>query len=213
MYKYEDQKEMRMAMNGKMIVILSGVFLIITAVTSTLMQGIQYFLVANSAKAGDANAMKLITDTGLSIGQIYSVGVSYIITTIVEVMTGVICAKFSNRLDKVKISLYADIVLLVVLVLQQSYMMVLAGVFNPFALLSGVLMPLLLLWGVTRLMKLAKKYPDRMYAVEPNPARGGRKAAPQKQNIMEKAKARVKDEEKVARVVDELPDESAETEE
>lgn len=213
MYKYEDQKEMRMAMNGKMIVMLAGVFLIITAVTSTLMQGIQYFLVANSAKAGDANAMKLITDTGLSIGQIYSVGVSYIIATLVEVMTGVICAKFSNRLDKVKISLYADIILLVVLVLQQSYMMVLAGVFNPFALLSGALMPLLLLWGVTRLMKLAKKYPNRMYAVEPNPARGGRNAAPQKQNIMKKAKARVKDEEMVSRVVDELPDEHTEKEE
>ena len=36
MYRYEDQKEMRMAMNGKMIVMLAGVFLILTAVTSTL---------------------------------------------------------------------------------------------------------------------------------------------------------------------------------
>ena len=33
MYRYEDQKEMRMAMNGKMIVMLAGVFLILTAVT------------------------------------------------------------------------------------------------------------------------------------------------------------------------------------
>ena len=95
---------------------------------------------------------------------------------------------------------------MVVMILQQSYMMLLARMFNPFALVAGILMPLLLLWGITRLMKLAKKYPDRMYAVEPNPARGGRKAAPQKQNIMEKAKARVRDEEKVAQVVDELPD-------
>ena len=38
MYRYEDQKEMRMAMNGKMIVMLAGVFLILTAVTSTLLQ-------------------------------------------------------------------------------------------------------------------------------------------------------------------------------
>ncbi|CCZ35928.1 putative uncharacterized protein [Firmicutes bacterium CAG:646] len=206
MYRYEDQKEMRMAMNGKMIVMLAGVFLILTAVTSTLLQGIQYFIVGHSAGAGDAEAIKLVESTGLSIGQLYSVGAAYMIVTVAEIMTGIISAKFSNRLDKVKICLYADIVLMVVMILQQSYMMLLARMFNPFALVAGILMPLLLLWGITRLMKLAKKYPDRMYAVEPNPARGGRKAAPQKQNIMEKAKARVRDEEKVAQVVDELPD-------
>lgn len=206
MYRYEDQKEMRMAMNGKMIVMLAGVFLILTAVTSTLLQGMQYFIVGHSAGAGDAEAIKLVESTGLSIGQLYSVGVAYMIVTVAEIMTGIISAKFSNRLDKVKICLYADIILMVVMILQQSYMMLLARMFNPFALVAGILMPLLLLWGITRLMKLAKKYPDRMYAVEPNPARGGRKAAPQKQNIMEKAKARVRDEEKVAQVVDEFPD-------
>lgn len=206
MYRYEDQKEMRMAMNGKMIVMLAGVFLILTAVTSTLLQGMQYFIVGHSAGAGDAEAIKLVESTGLSIGQLYSVGVAYMIVTVAEIITGIISAKFSNRLDKVKICLYADIILMVVMILQQSYMMLLARMFNPFALVAGILMPLLLLWGITRLMKLAKKYPDRMYAVEPNPARGGRKAAPQKQNIMEKAKARVRDEEKVAQVVDELPD-------
>lgn len=206
MYRYEDQKEMRMAMNGKMIVMLAGVFLILTAVTSTLLQGMQYFIVGHSAGAGDAEAIKLVESTGLSIGQLYSVGAAYMIVTVAEIMTGIISAKFSNRLDKVKICLYADIILMAVMILQQSYMMLLARMFNPFALVAGILMPLLLLWGITRLMKLAKKYPDRMYAVEPNPARGGRKAAPQKQNIMEKAKARVRDEEKVAQVVDELPD-------
>ena len=206
MYRYEDQKEMRMAMNGKMIVMLAGVFLILTAVTSTLLQGMQYFIVGHSAGAGDAEAIKLVESTGLSIGQLYSVGVANMIVTVAEIMTGIISAKFSNRLDKVKICLYADIILMVVMILQQSYMMLLARMFNPFALVAGILMPLLLLWGITRLMRLAKKYPDRMYAVEPNPARGGRKAAPQKQNIMEKAKARVRDEEKVAQVVDELPD-------
>ena len=175
MYRYEDQKEMRMAMNGKMIVMLAGVFLILTAVTSTLLQGMQYFIVGHSAGAGDAEAIKLVESTGLSIGQLYSVGVAYMIVTVAEIMTGIISAKFSNRLDKVKICLYADIILMVVMILQQSYMMLLARMFNPFALVAGILMPLLLLWGITRLMKLAKKYPDRMYAVEPNPARGGEK--------------------------------------
>ena len=206
MYRYEDQKEMRMAMNGKMIVMLAGVFLILTAVTSTLLQGMQYFIVGHSAGAGDAEAIKLVESTGLSIGQLYSVGVAYMIVTVAEIMTGIISAKFSNRLDKVKICLYADIILMVVMILQQSYMMLLARMFNPFALVAGILMPLLLLWGITRLMKLAKKYPDRMYAVEPNSGTGRQKSCAPEQNIMEKAKARVRDEEKVAQVVDELPD-------
>lgn len=206
MYKYQDQKEMRMAMNGKMVVMLAGVFLIITAVTSTLLQCMQYFIVAQNAGAGNAEAIKVVESTGLSIGQLYGVGVSYGIVTVVEIMAGVICAKFSNRLDKVKICLYADIVLLAVMTLQQVYMMLLVGMFAPMALLAGVLMPLVLLWGVTRLMKIAKRYPDRMYAVEPNPARARKQVQPQKQNLMQKAKAQVKDEAQAARVVDELPE-------
>lgn len=133
-----------MAMNGKMIVMLAGVFLILTAVTSTLLQGMQYFIVGHSAGAGDAEAIKLVESTGLSIGQLYSVGVAYMIVTVAEIMTGIISAKFSNRLDKVKICLYADIILMVVMILQQSYMMLLARMFNPFALVAGILMPLLL---------------------------------------------------------------------
>ena len=99
----------------------------------------QYFIVGHSAGAGDAEAIKLVESTGLSIGQLYSVGVAYMIVTVAEIMTGIISAKFSNRLDKVKICLYADIVLMVVMILQQSYMMLLARMFNPFALVAGIL--------------------------------------------------------------------------
>ena len=36
MYQYQDQKEMRRALNGKMIVMLVGIMLVMTALTSSL---------------------------------------------------------------------------------------------------------------------------------------------------------------------------------
>ena len=41
MYQYQDQKEMRRALNGKMIVMLVGIMLVMTALTSSLSYGIQ----------------------------------------------------------------------------------------------------------------------------------------------------------------------------
>ena len=41
MYQYQDQKEMRRALNGKMIVMLVGIMLVMTALTSSLSYGIR----------------------------------------------------------------------------------------------------------------------------------------------------------------------------
>lgn len=207
MYKYEDQKEMRSALNGKLIVMMVGLFLILTAVTSTFLQGIQYVLVANSAKGGMKEAVELLEKSTLTIGKAYGVGTAYIISGIVEIVVGIISVKFSNRLDKVKVCLSANMVLLVTAFVRTGYLMIMSGIFNPFALIAALLMPLLLLWGVTRLVKLAKKYPDRTYAVEPNPAKKRKDQQPQKKNLMERAKAQVKDEAMVSRVVDEITEE------
>ena len=40
MYKYRDQKEMRMAINGRMITMLAGIFIVTTAISTTLRYGI-----------------------------------------------------------------------------------------------------------------------------------------------------------------------------
>lgn len=204
MYKYEDQKEMRMALNGKMVVMLAGIFLIMTALTNTLIQGMQYFYIGSAAKQGIEEAVKLLEESSLTIGKIYSVGFSYVAVVAAEVIVGVICVKNSNRLDKVKICLYADVALFGVKILQQIFMTVISKVFNPLAVIAGLLMPLVVLWGITRLMKLAKKYPDRTYAVEPNNARMKQQEQPQNKNLMAKAKAKVKDEARVSQIIDEI---------
>lgn len=206
MYKYEDQKEMRRAINGRMVVMAVGLFLIITAVTTTLLQGIQFFFVANAAGKGDKAALDLLSQTSLTVGQIYGLAATCTITAIAQIMVGVICTKFCNRLDKVKICLYADCVLLVVMLLQQVHMMIINKMFSVLPLISGLLMPLVLLWGITRLRMLAKKYPDRTYAVETSKVRSQKAAASQNKNLMARAKAQVKDEKKVSRIVDEIQD-------
>lgn len=208
MYNYENQKEMRSAINGKMIVMVVGMFLIITAVTTTLLQAFQYLYMANAANGGMQDAIDALAQAQLSIGQVVGIGVAYVITGIVQVVAGIVCVKFSNRLDKVKLCLYMDGLLFLVVILQQVYLMLLLQTLNPFGMLSGLVMPAFLLWAITRLMKLAKKYPDRKFAVEPNPARNQRKATAQaqpKKNLMEKAKAQVSDEELAARVAGEIP--------
>jgi hypothetical protein len=211
MYKYEDQKEMRSAINGKMIVMVVGLFLIVTAITGTLLQAFQYVYVANAARTGMEDAIKAIQETGLQLSQVFGLGVVYAIAGIVEVGAGIICLKFSNRLDKLKLCLYADIVLFVVMLLQQVYNMIIMQAINPFGILSALVMPAFLLWALTRLMKLAKKYPDRKFAVEPNPARTQRKQVqPQNKNLMARAKAQPQNEEIVSKVVDEISPDSVE---
>lgn len=206
MYRYEDQKDMRKAMNGRMVVMIGGLFLIMTAVTSTLLQGIQFLFVANAAGNGDVEAIELAKKTSLSVGQLYGLGISSMVMTVVQIMSGVILARFSNRLQKTKICLYADYTLIGATVLEQVYMMILNRVFNPIPLLAGSIIPLAVLWGIMQLKKIAKKYPERPYAVETTAIKNQMAARNQKKNLMARAKAKVRDEEKVSRVIDEIQD-------
>lgn len=205
MYKYEDQKEMRRAINGRMITMVAGLFLVLTAVTSTLINGINFFMIAKQASEGTKEAVDAIEQAHMSITQVRGIGAATILAALIEAGTGGICAKFSNRLNKVKVCLYANITVIAAELLYQVFLLSM-GMLNPFAILSSLLMPLCLLWGITRLMKIAKHYPDRTFAVEPDPRKGQRKAQaqPQNKNLMARAKAQVKDEQKAAAVVDEV---------
>ena len=43
MYQYQDQKEMRRALNSKMIIMLVGIMLVVTALTSSLSYGMRCY--------------------------------------------------------------------------------------------------------------------------------------------------------------------------
>ena len=57
MYQYQDQKEMRRALNGKMIVMLVGIMLVMTALTSSLSYGMRCILYSGSDRNHGGNLL------------------------------------------------------------------------------------------------------------------------------------------------------------
>ena len=60
MYQYQDQKEMRRALNGKMIVMLVGIMLVMTALTSSLSYGIRCWSMAGMADKGNEDVLEAL---------------------------------------------------------------------------------------------------------------------------------------------------------
>ena len=54
MDQFEKQKIERQALNGKMTMMFGGIFLMFSAITSTLMYGINFFMTAQQADKGVA---------------------------------------------------------------------------------------------------------------------------------------------------------------
>ena len=60
MYQYQDQKEMRRALNGKMIVMLVGIMLVMTALTSSLSYGMRCWSMAGMADKGNEEVLEAL---------------------------------------------------------------------------------------------------------------------------------------------------------
>ncbi len=190
---YNEQKDMAMAVNGRMILKICCIFQLFTAITSTLFQGIGLVNMAGAAKKGEEEVVKLLTETGYSYGQINILGIVSIVTAIVMIAGCIVCLKFSNHLDKIRNLLIGTVVMLGVTVVRQIFMIV-YKMTTLIGIVAAVLMPIMAIWAVSRYMKLAKKYPDKIYVILDEKKRN---VQPKKKNIMEKAKATVKDEEQV----------------
>ena len=54
MDQFEQMKVTRQAMNGKMCLMFGGIFLMFSAITSTIMYGINFFMTALEADKGTA---------------------------------------------------------------------------------------------------------------------------------------------------------------
>ena len=137
--------------------------------------------------------------SGISTSDLRLLGILSLIITFFEVCVGLLCAFFSNRVNKSKITLTGVIVLLVAEVAFVAVYFV-KGALTLSLLLNSIFLPLVLLWSATRLRKLAKLDPERIYAVTPARDRGfsanGRKAekkpsapseTPAKSSIRDKA--------------------------
>lgn len=189
MGEFKDQKELKMAMSGRMGLMAGGVLLIFTALSSTLMYGINFFSLASKASGGDAECLEILESANVSISMIQIAAVCFVIAAIAELAVGALCAALSNRLDKAVFTVRAAALLLGVEILMQVFLF-LTGLMNLSLLITSIVIPAYLLWSATRLRKLAKIYPDRKTAVNTKKAREQQKkpATPvQKKSLHERA--------------------------
>lgn len=167
MDQLERQKEMRRAMNARMCLMAGGLFLIFTAITSTIMYGINFFIISSEAVKGTAEYVEMIEKAQLDITMMRVIGGSFFAVGAAEVFFGVCVLRFSNRVDKAKITIMFVIGLLIVELAMQTFLFCMR-LTDLGMLFTSVAIPLLMLWGVTRLLKMAKADPERVYAVQTN---------------------------------------------
>lgn len=165
----DKRKEFSMASGGRMFLLLGGIMLIFTAVTNTGQYGVQMFMIASEAVKGTEEYVEVLESIGMGIWALRIMGGAFLVTALVEVTAGVWCIRSSNRVDRSRGTLRVVLALLGVEIVMQVYLL-LMHMSGLGMLLSALLMPLVLLWGATRLRKLAKLYPDRVYAIEKNAA-------------------------------------------
>lgn len=162
---YEDHKEMSRAMNGKMILMLIGIMVVFSAITSTAQYGANMFIIAQEAAKGTADYVNALAEVGMSIAVARIAGAVFLAVSIVEIFVGVSCVLLQNRLDKAFFTRKLVIGLLGVEIVMQIFLLA-VRLFNPGRFFSSLAMPLFLLWASSMLCKLAKKYPDRKYALD-----------------------------------------------
>lgn len=160
----DKQKAMRLAMNGRMCLLSSGIMMIFIAVTTTMMYGINMLLVAMEASKGTEEIIQMMTESGLTVTMAIMMGVCFFLTAIMEMFAGISAVRFANRVDRAVILKKIVLVLLGVEILMQVVLFFMRSL-SLGMLFTAIALPLFMLWGATRLCKLAKADPERVYAV------------------------------------------------
>ena len=165
MDQLDRQKELSMAMNGRMALLIVGIMNVVTAVTSSALYSANMFVAVNGVIHGNKEFMDIFAEAGMSVGLAVAIGLAFAAAALLEIFSGVCAVRFSNRVDKAGFMVRVANIFLIVEILIQIFL-ILVRMINIPQLFSAVILPLIMLWGATRLRKLAKKYPDRVYAVE-----------------------------------------------
>ena len=196
MDQYDKMKVTRQAMNGKMCLMFGGIFLMFSAITSTLMYGINFFMTALEADKGTAEYVELLENAGIQSNLLKGIGICFVAVGIWEVVVGFWSVKNSNRVDKSKSTVKLVLSLLIVEVLMQV-LLFFTGLMNLGLLFTAIVLPLFLLWGATRLGKVAKADPERKFAVDPAKKKSMQQSQPAapKKSIRERAAMQVREDE------------------
>ena len=194
MDQYDKMKVTRQAMNGKMCLMFGGIFLIFSAITSTLMYGINFFMTALEADKGTAEYVELLQNAGIQSGLLKGIGICFVAVGIWEVVVGFLSVKNSNRIDKSQFTVKIVISLLGVELVMQVILFF-TGLMNLGLLFTAIILPLFLLWGATRYRKVAKAEPERKFAVDPAKKKSPQQSQPAapKKSIRERAAMQARD--------------------
>ncbi len=174
----ERQKQLRQAMNAKMILFAGGIFLVFTAVTSTIMYGINFFTIAHEAAKGTSECVEILQDAGISIGLARGVGICFLIVGMWEATVGLWAVRSNNRVDRSLRTFRLILSLLILEVVMQIFLFFI-HMMNLGMLFTAIAIPLFLLWGAGRYRKIAKAEPERVYAVETAKTKAQSHAAPE----------------------------------
>lgn len=201
MQEYKEQKEMRKAINAKMLHVMCGALMLLDAVTHVLLYAMSYFNYASEMSKGNQELIAQAEEIGLSASNIRIIALMLLILAGAQILVGFIALRFNNRLDKGNL-IFRSAVLLMVLQIAAHLVIILNGLTMIEILFIGVMLAGCLIWSSIGFLKLAKAYPDKVWAVEPEKRRDAKhfrpgtkkSAAHDKKGIMDRAK-RVKQEE------------------
>ena len=187
MDQFEQMKVTRQAMNGKMCLMFGGIFLMFSAITSTIMYGINFFMTALEADKGTAEYVELLENAGVGSGLLKGIGICFI-------AVGFLSVRNSNRVDKSRFSVKLAISLLITEIVMQVILFF-TGLMNLGLLFTAIVLPLFLLWGATRLGKVAQADPERKFAVDPARKKSSQQSQPAapKKSIRERAAMQVRE--------------------
>ena len=152
----DKQKAMRLAMNGRMCLLSSGIMMIFIAVTNTMMYGINMFLVAMEASKGTEEIVQMLAESDMTITMAVMMGVCFMLTAVMEMFAGISAVRFANRVDRAFLMKKVVFILLGVEVLMEIVLFFMRSL-SLGMLFTAIALPLFMFWGVTR--------PDRVYAV------------------------------------------------
>lgn len=203
MYKYNDAQEMKRAINGKMLTMVIGLFLLFTGLTSTMLYGVQCVTqVKQISELADiydteegkdkfAELTKDATEEEVQSVKDYLEGVKNGDSQYVQNMNNMTMAGivfFVLAAIEVLVGALAIVFnnrldknrflirMSRVLILVEAVLhilLILMGANSLLTFIGALIAPFCLFWAVTRLKIVAKAHPDRIYAVEPRD--GGRK--------------------------------------
>lgn len=190
------QQEFKLAMNGRMCLMAAGIVLLFSAVTSTLTYGINMIMIAGEAAKGTKEYVDVISQASITIGLVRAVGICLVLLGMAEIFAGFFSLRFSNRVDKALVTQKIAIALLAVEVAAQIFLFFAHSLSLGMAF-TAIVYPLFLLWGASRLVKLAKADPKRIYAVEKQKQTGAgankQQAAASKKSLRERAMMHAED--------------------